>query len=472
MRILLVNPPIKNLIDSEVPSVVSRGVGVFPPLGLMYLASYIKRYNKYEVRILDAIAESMGYQEIQKYIREYQPQLIGITAHTHNLLDVIAVAKIAKEVNEQIHITVGGAQARIFPQETIEIPNVDSVVIGEGEITFAELSEAIDKKRGLQEIKGLIFKENGRAVETGLREEIKNLDILPFPDRNMINSRHYYYIVNKKVNMTTMLSSRGCPYHCSFCSTPRYSYRVRSPENVVDEIEECLNFSVKEIHFVDDTFNVFPARVVDICEEILKRKLKFRWSFRGRADTVTREMLVKLKESGCERIHFGVETSTNKGLKRIKKGITIEQIKRVFKWTRQVGIATVAYFMIGCPHERNSEDILNTIEFAIQIDPDFALFNVLTVYPGTELYNEGLRREIFKGDPWGDFVRQPRSDFAVPVWKEQFCREELFSLLNLAYRKFYLRPKFILRTIHSIRSFKGFIKKLKAGIKICKLPDV
>ena len=202
---------------------------------------------------------------------------------------------------------------------------------------------------------------------------------------------------------------------------------------MVDEIEECLNLGAEEIHFVDDTFNVLPARVIDICEEISKRKLKFRWSIRGRVDMISQEMLFKLKKSGCGRIHFGVETSSNQGLEQLKKGITVEQIKKVFKWTRQIGIITVTYFIIGCPHEKKKEDTLKTIDFAIQIDPDFALFNVLAVYPGTDLYEESLRRGIFKGDPWIEFVRQPHKYFAIPVWREQFCRRELFSLLNLAY---------------------------------------
>lgn len=467
-RVLLINPPVKNIVGLELPLFVRQNEGAFPPLGLMYIASYLKKNLDCEVKILDTIAEKMDYGEIEGYIRDFHPFVVGITAHTHSLIDVILVANIVKKVDRQIHISLGGAHVNAFPYEAIGIASIDSVVLGDGEITFAELVEGIKQRADLRRIKGLIFKEDYEYVNTGLREGIENLDSLSFPERSLLDCKKYYSILGRKAIMTTMVSSRGCPYQCTFCSTPKGFYRMRSPENVVDEMAECIKLGLREIHFVDDTFNVYPDRVTRMCDEIKERELRVRWSFRGRVDNLTKSLLIKVKEAGCYRVHLGVEASTDEGLKLLKKGIIIEQIKQVFRWTRDIKLDTVAYFLIGCSHEKSREDVINTINFSKEIDPDFALFNILTPYPSTELYEEGLRRGILRSDCWREFVLNPRGDFKPELWQEWLSREELFSLLNLAYRKFYLRPRPILRILNSPKNLRILSRRFKIGIEIFK----
>lgn len=468
MKVLLINPPIKNTIGLELPLWVRQNEGVFPPLGLMYLASHLNKNLGCQVKILDSLAEKMDYKKIDAYIRQYLPDAVGITAHTHNLIDIIITAGIIKKIDKRIHICLGGPHVNIFPEESIAFEHVDSVVQGEGEAIFTELIKCLDKNIELEKVKGLIFKRNEQIINTGPREVINELDNLPFPERSSLDLKRYYNILGLKSIMTTMISSRGCPYNCVFCSTPKESHRLRSPENIVDEMEECVKFGIGQVHFVDDTFNVSPGRVVNICDELKNRKLKVNWSFRGRIDKLNEGLLIRLKDAGCYKIHLGVETCTDEGLERLKKGITVEQIKQVFRWTRDIGIHTVAYFMIGCPHEKNRKDVLKTVSFSKEIDPDFSLFNILTPYPLTELYEQGLKTGIFKADYWKEFASKPQKDFQPRFWEERLARKELVGLLNLAYRKFYLRPKFLLRMLADHRNLSIFARRLKTGLEILR----
>jgi radical SAM superfamily enzyme YgiQ (UPF0313 family) len=470
MKVLLINPPVSNIIQTELPFWVKQNEGIFPPLGLLYIASYLNKNVNCKTRILDSLAKKMSYKEIEQFIRDYRPDIVGITAHTHNLIDVILVADTVKRIDKNIYVCLGGPHIDAFPQEAIIINSVDFVIPGEAELTFAELVKTIEEKKDLRKVRGTLFKDDGKILQTETREEIGELDGLPFPDRSLLDYKKYYSILGSGSVMTTMISSRGCPYECTFCSTPKGFYRKRSPENVTDEMQECFNLGIKEVHFIDDTFNVEPDRVIKICEEIKKRKLKIKWSFRGRIDKITKPLLASLKESGCYRIHLGVETSSDEGLKKLKKGVTIGQIKQAFKLIRDAGINTVAYFLIGCPHEKNRQDIIRTIDFSKEIDPDFALFNILMPYPETELYKEGLSRGVLKRDCWKEFVSDPQRYFHPPFWEEWLSQKELVSLLNLAYHRFYLRTKFILRAIYAPQDLKILARRLKTGLEILQLP--
>jgi len=466
MKVLLINPPIKNIIQAELPPALSREVGIFPPLGLMYIASYLQKYSDHEVQILDAVAEDLGPAALEQAIREFHPQIIGITAHTNNLLDVLLLIGLIKKINLKVHINIGGSHARVFPQETLRLEGVDSVIPGEGEIPFFQLVESLSQGKDLKEIPGLIFKEEEGIISGKRPGPPPDLDRLPFPARGLIKSQRYYYILGRKSTFTTMVSSRGCPYRCTFCSTPKENYRQRSVRNVVQEMEECDHLGVEEIHFVDDIFNLSPEWVISLCQEIKKRNLRIPWSFRGRVDTLTREVLRELKTANCIRINLGVETSTDKGLKRLKKGLTIHQIEEVFIRAKEIGISIVAYFLIGCPHERSREDILHTLHFAKRLNPDFVLFNILTPYPDTELYREGLEKGLFKKDFWRDFALRPTKDFEIRVWEESFAKKELEKILISIYRRYYFRPSVIFKNLKSLHRPRDFFWKAKAALKI------
>lgn len=469
MKILLINPPVKNTISLEMPLFVRQNEGLFPPMGLMYLASSLRNNIDCDVRVLDMAVEDMDEDGFRRYVNFFCPDVAGIGIYTHNLIDAIGVADELKKINKNIHVCAGGPHVAIFPEETINISSIDSAIAGEGEKIFSELVKGIRDGRALGEISNIFFKNNGRVFKTETEKGLPDVNRLPFPDRTVVNNKKYFSILGRGGLSATIISSRGCPYRCSFCSTPRGYYRARSPGNVVDEMEKCLEAGIKEMHFIDDTFNADPDRAVKICDEIKRRRLKVSWSFRGRIDKITENLLKAAKQAGCYRVHLGVETSSDEGLALLKKDITVKQIRDVFALTKKAGIATVAYFMIGCPHEKNRNDVMKTIEFSREIDPDFALFNILTPYPSTELYENALERGVIKNDYWKDFAANPKKDFKPRYWEEWLERDDLTALLDLAYKKFYLRLEMIFRFFAYAGNPGFLLKKLGAGFKICVL---
>ena len=239
-----------------------------------------------------------------------------------------------------------------------------------------------------------------------------------------------------------------------------------TPSRTCDEIAACIELGISEIYFVDDTFNITNARVIELCDEIIKRGLKFSWTVRFRVKGVDRELLEKMKAAGCGRIQFGVEQGTEEGLLRLKKDVTSKEIEHAFKLCREVGIRTVAYFMIGTPTERTRRDVLDTIDYSIRLNPDFVMYNILTPFPGTTLYDEGVRDGVLDLNPWLKFMKAPNEQFKAQVWDEYFTREELRDLLNLAYKKFYWRPAFVIRNLAQIRNPQDLMRKATAGLRL------
>lgn len=470
MRVLLINPPFKNVFMVNTPSIVDEEQGFFPPLGIMYVASYAENETEHKIEILDTQVEQIDYTQIEHEIKKRRPDIVGITTMTFSLIDSILTAKIVKKVDDGIKVVFGGPHVGIYPEETINFPEVDYLVIGEGEITFVELLQNIDEKDKLKKVKGLVFKDNSTIVKTDSREFIKDLDALQFPARHLTPYKKYHSLLAKESIVTTMITSRGCPYKCIFCNRPHLGkmFRARSAINVVDEMEDCVKMGISEIAVYDDTFTLDQQRAIDICNEILDRRLEIRWDIRTRVDAIDKELLSKLKEAGCDRIHYGIEAGTPEILKVLKKGITLEQAKNAIKWTKEIGISSLAYFMIGSPQE-SREQINETINFAKKLNPDFAHFSITTPFPATELYIMGRERGFIKNDCWSDFAKTPSVEFQSPYWEENLSKEELIKLLNFAYKRFYVRPKYIIRSITKIRSLGEFRKKAKAGLKVVRM---
>jgi len=236
--------------------------------------------------------------------------------------------------------------------------------------------------------------------------------------------------------------------------------------NLMDEVEECLGMGYKEFHFYDDLFNITPKKVMDFCDEIEKRKLKFIWDFRGRVDSVTRESLERARRAGCRLISFGVETGTNAGLKFMEKGTTIEKVEQVFKWCRELGIRTVADYMIGLPFERTREDVLKNIDFLIKLDPDYAQIGILCLYPNTKAYDMAVEKKLADYQKWVDFSLSPEKNFKIDHWNEFLDDKTLLDLKKTAYKKYYLRMKYIMRQIFDTRSVYELRSKIRGAMTI------
>ena len=467
MKVLLINPPAENEVMANLPAVVEEARGYNPPLGLLYLAAMLEQDKRFQVEVLDAQVEELDYPALREHIQKAGPDVVGITAMTFTLIDVLKTARIVKEIGKEIKVVLGGVHAHIYPEETLGREEVDFLVLGEGEYTFPELLKNLSRPGAWEGIKGIGFKRDGKLIITEVRKFIQNLDEIPFPARHLTPYRRYWSVIAKRTPVTTMITSRGCPFRCSFCHRPQLGkrFRARSAKNVVDEMEECARMGIYEVLIYDDTFTVNRRRVMEICEEIKLRKLEVGWDVRARVDTVDEEMLKEMAGARCERIHYGVEAASARVLRQLNKQITIQRTREVFALTKKYGIATLAYFMLGSPTE-TEEDIMASIHLARELNPDFVHFTILTPFPATEIYQRAAREGIIKEDVWRNFACGPTPDFQPPYWEENFTPAQLQDFLNEAYKKFYLRPSYILKEIVKVRSLSELKRKGKAGLKV------
>jgi len=470
MKILFINPPAKNEISANIPSVVEKERGYTPPLGLLYVAAYVKANTDYEVRLIDALLENIGQEQIKCLMASFMPDVVGITALSMTMVDVMQTVQTAKTEHPGAKVVLGGPHPHLFPEETINLPGVDYIVTGEGEIAFCDLVRSLDAGREPVDVKGLVYRLGGRTVYTGESLMHDDLDRFPFPARQLVNYKKYHSSIAARTPITTMMTSRGCPFSCSFCDRPHLGkkFRARSAGNVAEEMEHCQELGINEILFYDDTFTIDRRRVLEICDRIHRRKIRVHWDIRSRVDTVDEEMIRALSRANCKRIHFGVEAGTERIINGLNKGITLEQVHKAFNTARRHGISTLAYFMIGNPGE-TARDIKETINLALKLKPDYALFSILVPYPGTRVYLEGLKEGIIAGDYWRDFARSPVAGFVPGYWPGELSRGYLEGFIVEAYKKFYSRPEYILKQLLKTKSPGELFRKARTGWKVLKI---
>jgi radical SAM superfamily enzyme YgiQ (UPF0313 family) len=458
------------MLYADLPPEVDQERGCYPPLGMLYVAGYARAHTSANIRILDMEADNIGLSDLDEVISKERPDVVGIQSITYTYIDTIQTARKIKEIDSAIQVVIGGVHATMYPLETVNNDCVDFVVNGEGELVFAGLINNINNREKLKHIKGLAFKDHGKIVDNGRSEVIRDLDALPFPARDLTPINKYFSVLAKRSPLTTMVSSKGCPNQCSFCDRPQLEnrFRPRSPKSVVDEMEECIDMGISEFSLYDDTFTINKKRAIDICDEIIKRKLDIGWDARARVNTVDEELLKRMKKAGCDRLYIGVESGVPEILKIIKKNITLDQVKKAFKLTKKIKIESLAYIMIGLPTETR-EQILETIEFTKRLDADYVSFSIFTPMPCTEAYDNCLKRGIFKEDYWNKFAENPSTDFKPRLYEENMTEEELNELLKYAYRSYYLNPKFLMKRILNIRTLEQLKTQFRAGLSMFKL---
>jgi radical SAM superfamily enzyme YgiQ (UPF0313 family) len=468
MKVLLINPPSINEIIGNNPAIIEQSRGYNPPLGLLFIAGYLLDNTDYEVSVIDCQVEELDYSNLQKKLESLEFDIAGITVMTFTLVDVVETIRVIKSVKPNCRVVLGGPHVSLYPEETISFDGVDILVLGEGEKTFADLLENFESNKNLKDICGLVFKDKtGNIVHTGNNKPISDLDKLSFPARHLTPYRKYTSLLAKRLPVTTMFTSRGCPFKCSFCDRPHLGkkFRAMSASRVVEEFESAMKLGIHEFLIYDDTFTVNRERVKNICQIAVEKKLDIGFDIRARVDTLDEQLLRLLKKAGCRGIHYGVEAGTDKILKVLNKNITLSKAKEVFDLTRKYGIQTLAYFMIGSPTETR-QDIYETFRVAKWLNPDFMHMTILTPFPGTPIYFEGLSNGIIKSDYWRDFAKNPTRGFSPPFWEEILSREELKDLIVDGYKSFYTRPSYILKKLISIRSFREFTQKAKAGLRV------
>ena len=464
--IVLVSPPISTL---ERYGKFADVGSVTPPLGLCYIASVLEGAG-YSIHIIDAEVLKLSMDETINKIESYAPMVVGITSTMNTFHSAIELGRRIKESKPEIYLVLGGPYVSALKTSALD-DAFDFGVYGEGEQTTIELMEFLDYGGNVSEIDGLIYKYNGqfKFKLNKPREYINSLDSIPFPARHLLpdlklyrpNAQSY-----RKLPATTMITSRGCPYNCIFCDRSTFGkrYRTHSAKYVVDEMQMLIEqFGIKEIWLVDDTFTINKKRTMQICDMIIERNLKISWSCLGRPGTVTFEMLKKMKKAGCWMIAYGIETGNQEVMDYIKKGITLEQAEQTVKWTKEAGLLAKGYFMLGHPID-TLETIDETIEFAVSLPLDYALFLITAPIPNTELF------EICKSV--GKLVHTDLSRFSA--WEAVYEPPEV-SVKQLedkhkeAYRKFYLRPSYIFRQLKNIKNVDDLWRHINAFITIVRL---
>jgi len=359
-----------------------------PPLSLSYLAGTLEREG-IEVQILDFLVARYRPDKLRQKLEEYRPELVGVTCVTLNYPIAARMLKVCKAFDPSIVTVIGGPHATFALEETLlQAPWIDVIVIGEGERTLVELAKAVDGGSAIRQVAGIAFADGSTVVKTETRPLIDDLDQLPLPARHLLPLARYRALGVP----CTVITSRGCPYGCIFCSGHRMfgrKVRFHSPGPVVDEIEMLhRDFGFSNINIVDDTFMVNHDHARQVCEEMLKRNLRVSWNAFARVDNVTENLVGLMKEAGCELVLFGIESGDDGILKTIKKGITLEEARRGVRMATDAGLKVFNSFIFGLPGE-SPDTARKSMAFAQELDHEYGAkyaFHVLAPLPGTELY--------------------------------------------------------------------------------------
>lgn len=491
MKILLINPPQTFYPGSDLPS------GNLP-LGLTYIAAVLEKAG-YKAEILDAFMTDvsvrkfgdtaeigMTYEKITNEIRQRKPDIVGISnPFTCQTQHAAKVADIVKELDSDVPTVVGGPHVSAVPEEFMnEARNVDVAVLGEGEYSMRDIVEAYEGKRELGEVQGIVYRKNNEIVRTSPRPFLKNLDELPYPAYHLVDMEQYLNpekieYRSFKDRSISMITSRGCPFNCSFCAVHLHmgqAFRAHSVDYVVNHIEHVVNeYKVKTIFFEDDNMTFDIKRFDAICDRILERKIKFKWETPNgiRADYLTLELLKKMKRSGCQSVFFGVESGDQHVLDDIiSKSLDLNAVMNVAKMCKDIRLNTAAFYIIGFPGEKK-EDMMKTVEFALKLKKEYdvgMLLHVATPSCGTRLYYECKKKGYIQENLTPRAFAEVRQTSGNPlIGTEDFTPAEVKEIATLAmnrYRKISLinyikNPRKTIGTVFGQPKMVGkFIKNL------------
>ncbi|MDR4504194.1 MAG: B12-binding domain-containing radical SAM protein [Candidatus Scalindua sp.] len=436
---------------------------ILHPYSLAIISGFLK-YHKKDVTLFDAAVYRLEQDAILEYVKELNPQILGLSIMSQHLFYTIQFLKEIKTLMPEIVVVVGG------PHVCADYDNlmgnnkeIDIAVIGEGEQTMLEIIESIQGGNSLDTIKGIAHRVRGETKITSVREYIANLDLLPFADWGSLPMEKYSDAITVKKNYGGIMASRGCPYACTFCGARTalgVKARMRSPGNILEEINLLYNkFHVRQILFHDSTFNLDNLWLSEICEGILEMNKHLIWGCNVRTERLDREVLKLMKRSGCIRAFVGVESADNRVLKRMKKGTTIEKIEKGIRLLEEVGITTDCGFILGMPGE-TEDSIKNTIEFAKRIKKGICTFSLASPFPGSEFY-EIAQEEGFKVKDWSK-----HDLYTMAYIPKDLTKEKLEFYYKFAVRSFYLRVSFILNQLLQIRSFRNLKIMMTAAYSI------
>jgi len=452
MRILLINPSPRSIFLMPQKNV---------PLGLAYIAATLEKEG-HSVRILDMNVQPQNFKdELKRY-----PDVIGITATTPLVKEAWRLVSKTKETINGPFV-LGGPHPSVLPEESLK-EGADIIVRQEGEETMKELCEALEKGRDLSSIRGISFKDDGKIVHNPPRPYIRDLDTIPFPALHLFEPLSNYVppqpVIDRPGISCSIITSRGCPYGCNFCYKGTFGrvWRANSVEYIIELWRWLVDeFRVTVVGVQDDLFNLDPRRAEKTCNYLIHEKIDTAWmAVNGlRADRVDRKLLRKMKQAGCVRVGFGVESGSQRVVDSIGKGLSLEKVRAAFRLCREEHIETVGFFMVGNLGE-NRETMEATIKFAIELDPDYAQFTTAVPFPGTRLHSIIKKEGRFLIKDWEQYGQlQGTAYFEIG----DLTKDLVEKMWKKAYRSFYLRPKILAKNIFKTKTWLNLLNVIRAS---------
>lgn len=467
MKVLLIDVPF-GLV--EIGGEKKRFAGVenaIPSLGLAYLAAVAERKG-HEVRILDCTIGG-DWETIAAVGRDFQPGAVGVTAKTPSFANAVKTAEILRAIVPNALFAVGGSHPTAMPEHAMAAKAFDYLVIGEGEETFVELLDYADNRSGTPEtIPGLAFLKDGKPFFSPPRAPIDNLDSLPFPARHLLPPLTAYSPTAasyRQLPLVHIMTSRGCPSRCNFCDRAIFGdrYRARSADNVLAEVDEMIHrYGAREIRFFDDTFTINSKRLSVLCEGLKKIRPRLPWTCLTKAESVNLEMLKMMRDAGCWQVLYGLESGDDRVLETLGKKNTVAMNRQAVAWARKAGLRVRADFLVGSPAETR-ESLQRTLDFAKELDIDFAHFNKFVPFPGTTFYRmlveQGYRFDFSESSSTLDHDAMIFVPPAIP-------EAEYKAFLDRAYKDFYLRPGYLIKRTLSMRTWTEFWGNFRGAFSI------
>lgn len=461
MRLLLINPAERNTVQANLPLEIEAVRGANPPISLLEVAAAAREWAGAEVRLIDAHAAGFSPAQVAEQAQGWRPDLIGLSAVSFTMPDVLDQVVACKRALPDIPVWLGGLQPFLYPQETLALPGIDGLVLGEGEYPLAGLLKHFGDIGALRQVSGLYFFHDGELIDAGVAAPIDNLDELPQPAYDLLEPHLYGSVLTDAQPVAIAVTSRGCPYQCSFCSrsVTGKRFRAHGADYVVASFELIKKSGFASVLVYDEVFTIDRQRVRDICAGLQEQGFDLPWMIRATVNSVDEELLAELARAGCEWITFGIESGSARVIKRLNKPVDLDKALSVFAAARRHGLKTLAYFMIGNPEE-TEEELAATEKYMQRLDPDMVHVAVYTMYPATKLYDEALASGLLPRDVWRDFAANPTTGFVPPLWPGPLTARQRFAAVRRLYRRFYLRPRRIWRELTALQTWAALRRRL------------
>ena len=429
MKIALINPPNKRNIIRKWYCSVETNNYLYPPDELIHIGGVLKRNKNVKTVLIDCIAKKINKFDLRKRLKQFNPDYTIFMPGFQTInKDIETMEESIKGVKTKL--VCFGYLPSLFSKELLKKYHIDIIVRYQPELAVFEI---ISGKK-LERIKGISYKDGDKII-TNKKRVVNNIKKLPSPDRSLLDNNLYFTPFPDKKPITSLLTSRGCPNKCNYCINANEQLIMKSISKVIEEVDECVKkFGIKTVRIVDDSFTADRKRVINFCNQLIKKHYNVDWVCLSRPDNLDSGLLKKMRKAGCKRILIGIESGSNKILNYYNRGHNLGKVKCIFRTMRKIGITSLAFFLIGAPIE-SKEDIKKSMKFAKGIDPDFIFVDVLTPVPGTFLYNK------LKKEKKIDFSLKP---YHVD-YKGLLCKKQLQKEMLRFYLSFYLNPHYLIR---------------------------